>query len=214
MEPKIQRPEQLGLEHVFVPGSSRTTLLLLHGTGGDEHQLLELGRRLAPRASLLSPRGSVLEAGTTRRFFRRHSPTELDIPDLLERTDDLAAFVDDAVAASDLDPGRIVAVGYSNGANIAVSLLFRRPETLRAAVLFRPTVPYEPKQPLALAGKEVLLAAGRRDPLVSTAAAERLAELLRTGGATVAQRALDAGHELTVAETDDAAAWLRAIRCD
>lgn len=106
----------LGFEHVLVRGSSAGTLLLLHATGGDEHQLLGMGRELAPSATLLSPRGQVLEDGVTRRFFARHGTFELDIPDLLARTDQLADFIAAATAAYDLDPGRVLALGYSNGA--------------------------------------------------------------------------------------------------
>ncbi len=166
-----QPRRDLGYEHVLVPGDGGATLLLLHATGGDEHQLVELGRRLAPGATLLSPRGKELENGVTRRFFRRHSPTELDIPDLLARTDEMADFVAAAAAAYGLDAGRIVALGYSNGANIAASLLLRRPGTLRGAALLRPMLPYEPDRPLRLEGTSVLVAAGARDPLIPRRAA-------------------------------------------
>jgi phospholipase/carboxylesterase len=199
-----------GLEHVFRRGPGGLTLLLLHGTGGDEHQLLELGRRLAPRASLLSPRGAVLE-GVSRRFFRRHSPTELDLDDLRERTDELAEFVRSAAARYALDPERVVAAGYSNGANIAVSLLFRQPGLLRGAVLLRPTLPFEPAAPPRLAGTDVLIASGNGDPWVPPAKAERLAALLRSGGATVSARSVDAGHELTALEVAHAGAWLEQL---
>ncbi|MGQ0600205.1 MAG: alpha/beta hydrolase, partial [Anaerolineales bacterium] len=194
----------LGFEHVLVRGSNNWTLLLLHGTGSDEHQLVDLGRRLAPQATLLSPRGKELENGVTRRFFRRRSLLELDIPDLLARTDELAEFVRAAVAAYALDPTRIVAVGYSNGSNIAVSLLFRQPEALRGAVLLRPTLPYEPDHPLSLNGKDVLVATGQRDAYVPLERTERLAQILRASGANVIYRVADAGHELVQAELADA----------
>ena len=122
------------------------TLLLLHGTGGDEHDLVGLGRQLAPSAALLSPRGKVLEAGMPR-FFRRLAVGQLDIPDLLVRTDELAAFVTAAAQAYGRDPGKIAALGFSNGANIAVSLLLRHPQLLSAAALLRPMLPYEPEGP-------------------------------------------------------------------
>lgn len=202
---------ELGRQHVFVPGESGLTLLLLHGTGGDEHQLVELGRRLASGASLLSPAGTVLEGGVSRRFFRRRSLGELDLDDLRERTDELAQFVRAAAESYELDRERVVAVGYSNGANIAVGLLFRQPELLRGAVLFRPTLPYEPPEPLALAGKDVLVAAGTHDPYVPAEKAARLAELLRSGGATVTYRPVEAGHELGPPDVADAATWLRQL---
>lgn len=201
----------LGFEHVYVPGRGDWTLLLLHGTGGDERQLLELGRALAPEAALVSPRGKVLEGGVAPRFFRRHGVNELDIEDLIERAEELAGFAGAAMTAYGRDPARLVAAGYSNGANIAVGLLFRRPEAVRGAILFRPTLPYEPDGPLSLAGKEVLVAAGTRDPYASGAKTERLAALLREGGATVALHAREAGHELAPADLKAAAAWFSEL---
>lgn len=200
----------LGFEHVLVPGRGRTTLLLLHGTGGDEHQLVELGRQLAPDASLVSPRGKVLE-GTMARFFRRRAVGELDIPDLLARTDELAAFLAAATTEYGLDAARVVAVGYSNGANIAASLLLRRPGTLLGAVLLRPMLPYEPDDALSLAGTSVLVAAGSRDPYVPSDQSERLAEVLRGAGAEVELRVADAGHELTRSELSGAASWIARL---
>lgn len=206
-----QTRTDLGFEHVLVRGSSRWTLVLLHGAGGDEHQFVDLGRRLAPQATLLSPRGKELENGVTRRFFRRRSPFELDIPDLLMRTDELAEFIRASAAAYALDPARVVAVGYSNGANIGVSLLFRQPEALRGAVLLRPTLPYEPDHPLSLSGKDVLVATGQRDAYVPLEGAERLAHILQASGADVIHRVAEAGHELVQAELDDAARWLAQL---
>ena len=197
----------LGFEHVLVPGRGGTTLLLLHGTGGDEHQLVELGQQLAPDASLLSPRGKVLE-GTMPRFFRRLAPGELDIPDLLARTDELAEFLAAATTEYGLDPARVVAVGYSNGANIGASLLLRRARVVRGAVLLRPMLPYDPVEAPALTGTSVLVAAGVRDPYVPVDQSERLAEVLRAGGAEVELRVADAGHELTRSELAAAASWL------
>jgi phospholipase/carboxylesterase/glyoxalase family protein len=187
---------ELGFEHVYEPGQSPWTLLLLHGTGGDEHDLVPLGRQLAPRAALLSPRGKVLEAGMPR-FFRRLAVGQLDIPDLLERTDELAAFVGAAAQAYDRDPDRIAAVGFSNGANIAVSLLLRHPTLLRAAALLRPMLPYEPEGELRLDDTGVLIAAGEGDPYSSPQQTQRLAEVLSDAGATVSVHAEPgAGHSL------------------
>ncbi|HSI31830.1 MAG TPA: alpha/beta hydrolase [Miltoncostaeaceae bacterium] len=206
-----QPRRDLGYEHVLVPGDGGATLLLLHATGGDEHQLVELGRRLAPGVTLLSPRGKELENGVTRRFFRRHSPTELDIPDLLARTDELADFIAAAAAAYGLDAGRVVALGYSNGANIAASLLLRRPGTLRGAALLRPMMAYESDEGLRLDGASVLIAAGARDPLIPAEQPERLARILAAAGADVAYRVADAGHELAPSDLADAAAWLARL---
>ena len=176
---------ELGFEHVYEPAESAWTLLLLHGTGGDEHDLVPLGRRLAPRAALLSPRGKVLEAGMPR-FFRRLAVGQLDIPDLLERTDELSAFVRAAAQTYDRDPERIVALGFSNGANIGVSLLLRHPTLLRAAALLRPMLPYEPEGELRLDDTDVLIAAGEGDPYSSPQQTRRLAEVLGDAGSRVA----------------------------
>lgn len=198
----------LGFEHLIARGSSGATLLLLHATGGDEHQLVALGRRLAPQATLLSPRGKVLEDGTTRRFFARRSAFDLDVEDLLARTDELAGFIAAAADAYQLDRRRVVALGYSNGANIAASLLLRRPETLSGAGLLRPTLPYEPTELPTLDGTEVLIAAGSRDPYVEPGKAERLAELLRAAGAHVTFRTPGADHGLVHADLALTRQWL------
>lgn len=200
----------LGYEHLIERGPSATTLLLLHATGGDEHQLVPLARELTPEATLLAPRGKVMENGTTRRFFARRSMTELDIPDLIARTDELADFLAAAAEAYELDVGRVIALGYSNGANAAASMLLRRPESLAGAVLLRAMLPYEPQTPPDLAGKPVLIASGLRDPYYPPGTAERLGELLRSGGAEVAESVTGAGHELTGADLDAARGWLAA----
>jgi phospholipase/carboxylesterase len=201
----------LGFEHVFEPGTTGWTLLLLHGTGGDEHDLVPLGRQLAPGAALLSPRGKVLENGMPR-YFRRLAVGRLDVPDLLARTDELAGFVAAAAAEYGLDAGRIVALGLSNGANIAGSLLLRRPEVLRGAVLLRPMLPYEPDQQPQLAGTDVLVDAGERDPYSSLDQTERLVQILRDGGATVTVHVEPgAGHGLTQNDLGQAARWLAGV---
>ncbi|HEX3974925.1 MAG TPA: alpha/beta hydrolase [Solirubrobacteraceae bacterium] len=187
---------ELGFQHVYEPSAGDWTLLLLHGTGGDERDLLGLGRQVAPSAALLSPRGKVLEAGMPR-FFRRLAVGQLDIPDLLVRTDELAAFVTAAAQSYGRDPGKIAALGFSNGANIAVSLLLRHPTLLGAAALLRPMLPYEPEGDLRLPGTDVLIAAGEGDPYSSPEQTRRLAEVLDTAGAAVTAHVEPrAGHGL------------------
>ena len=185
--------------HRFVPGAG-PVLLLLHGTGGDETSLLDLGRGLCPGAALLSPRGSVLENGTTPRFFRRLAEGVFDEKDLVQRTHELAEY--------GFDAGNVVAVGYSNGANIAASTLLLRPDTLRGAVLLRAMVPLVPAIPPALGGTPVFLASGRHDPIVPAENVERLAAMLRQAGADVSLRWSEGGHPLASAEIDAARAWL------
>lgn len=186
------------------------TLLLLHGTGGDEADLLPLGRRLLPGAGLLSPRGRVEERGMPR-FFRRIAEGVFDLEDLARRTDELAAFIDGAASAYGFDRANVVAVGFSNGANIAASLLLKRGAVLRGAALLSPMLPFEPEAAPALAGTAVFVGAGRDDPLVPAAQVERLAELLRGAGAEVAVHWHAGGHGLTPGEVEAARAWLGRI---
>ena len=199
----------LGFVHRFEPGASDDdpTLLLLHGTGGDENDLVPLGRALAPGAALLSPRGQVLENGMPR-FFRRLAEGVFDIPDLVQRTGDLATFIERATAHYGLHPRRVVAVGFSNGANVAASVLLLRPGLLRAAVLFRAMVPLEPDVRPDLHGTAVFLAAGRADPIVPAANTERLADLLAAAGADVTLRWHPGGHSLTPGDVSQAKGWL------
>jgi phospholipase/carboxylesterase len=212
METGLTVPDTLaGFIHRFVPrtGPDARTLVLLHGTGGDENDLLSLGRSLAPEAALLSPRGTVLENGANR-FFRRIAEGVFDLEDLRARTDDLARFIGEAVARYELDPANLIAVGFSNGANIAASLLLAHPGTLAGAILFRAMVPFEPKTPVALGGTRVYVGAGRTDPLVPAVQSERLAELLRGNGADVTLVWQSAGHTLTRSDLDSAHTWLDA----
>ncbi len=189
---------------VFHPGTS-PTLLLLHGTGGDENDLLPLGRLLRPGAALLSPRGQILENGQPR-FFRRLAPGVFDEDDLIHRTHELADFVEDQSARQHL--GKIIAVGYSNGANIAASILLLRPDLLAGAILFRAMVPLEPPHPPQLDNTPVLLLAGRHDQMIPQASTQRLAILLEHAGADLTLEWRDHGHDLEPSEFSLAGAWL------
>src|SRR5947207_10340466 len=195
--------------HEFVPGSSKRTLLLLHGTGGNERDLIPLGHELDPSASLLSPRGKVLENGMPR-FFRRLSEGVFDLEDLQKRTHELADFVVSAGAHYKIDNRKIIAVGYSNGANIAASMLLLRPEILSAAVLFRAMVPLVPKTEPDLDSVRVWIGAGSNDPIVPASETKELAELLRGAGADVTIRFFKGGHQLTQQDIHAAHEWLRA----
>jgi phospholipase/carboxylesterase len=197
----------LGFVHRFSPGESGTTLLLLHGTGGDENDLVPLGRELAPGAAILSPRGKVSEYGAAR-YFRRLAEGVFDHEDLVFRTHELTGFVEAAADEYGFDPSKLVAVGYSNGANIAASLMLLHPGLLRAAVLFRAMVPFEPEETPDLSGMPVFLAAGRMDRMILPENTERLAEILREAGADVDLRWRDTGHALTYEEVGEAKEWL------
>src|SRR5213595_4089187 len=182
--------------HEFVPGASSRTLLLLHGTGGNERDLIPLGRELDPNASLLSPRGKILESGMPR-FFRRLAEGVFDLEDLKTRTNELADFVAAAVRHYKLAADHIVGVGYSNGANIAASMLLLRPEIMRRAILFRAMVPLVPQTLPDLSSGCVWIGAGDNDPIVPASETKRLGELLRRAGADVTIRFAQAGHGLT-----------------
>ena len=193
--------------HVFVPGKSRRTLLLLHGTGGNEHDLLSLGRDLDPEASLLSPRGNVLENGMPR-FFRRLAEGVFDEKDLIHRSNELADFISEAATSYSLDSERIYAVGYSNGANIAASLLLLRPGVLVGAALLRAMVPLVPDVLPNLNGISVLVLSGLSDPIVPEENARRLAALLTDAGAAVALHFENTGHQLTEQTFEATRRWL------
>ena len=205
--------DALGFVHRYLPPSAQAeleghvTLLLLHGTGGDEDNLISLGRMLLPGAAMLSPRGQVNEGGALR-FFRRIREGVFDQEDLARRTEDLARFVEAATATYGLDPGGIVAVGFSNGANIAGSLLLRRPGLLKAAVLLSPMVPFEPVPLPELAGTAVFIGAGRNDTMVPIDQTERLASILERSGAQVTTHWGDGGHSMTPNEITAAQRWL------
>jgi len=199
-----------GFVHVHEPGSGNRTLLLLHGTGGSEHDLLALGRQLAPDANLLSPRGQVDENGMAR-FFQRLEPGVLDVEDLKSRTGDLAGFLTAAGQGYGFDPARVIALGFSNGANIAASLLLLHPGLLAGACLLRPMFPFPPEPGLDLSGTRVLIAAGARDPMVPSGDADRLARALREAGAEVDLHLdPDAGHGLSPDDIEAAKAWFRS----
>ncbi|WP_345822497.1 alpha/beta hydrolase [Methylobacterium fujisawaense] len=198
-----------GFIHRFEPGpDTARPLLLLHGTGGDENDLLPLGRMVAPEAALLAPRGGVSENGMPR-FFRRLAEGVFDEADLRRRTGDLAAFV--AASRARYGLGAPLALGFSNGANIAASLLMLRPETLTGAVLIRPMVPFAEPPAADLAGRPVLILSGALDPIVPVENARRLAQQLSASGARVEHKILPAGHGLSQADVSQVLAWLRSL---
>ncbi|HSL00053.1 MAG TPA: alpha/beta hydrolase [Rubrobacteraceae bacterium] len=200
----------LGFVHNFIPGKTDATLLLLHGTGGSEDDLIPLGRELAPGAAILSPRGKILEHGAPR-FFRRLAEGVFDHEDLVFRTHELARFAEDAAAEYGFDRSKLVAAGYSNGANIAASVMLLYPDLLRAAVLFRAMVPFELEETPNLRGVPVFLAAGRMDGMIPPDNTERLAEVLTEAGADLDLRWRDIGHSLSYEEVVEAKEWLAGV---
>src|SRR5687768_739366 len=197
----------LGFAYRFLPGApSLPVLLLLHGTGGDENDLLPLGEALLPGAARLSPRGKVLENGMPR-FFRRLAEGVFDLDDLRKRTHELADFVEAAREAYGLGERRPVAVGFSNGANVAAAMLLLRPSVLGGALLIRPMVPLVPDTLPDLRGVGVQINAGQVDPLVPAPQSEALAKLLDEAGASVELRWIAGGHALSREDLDVGKSW-------
>ena len=196
--------------HKFVPGTSGRTLVLLHGTGGTESDLLGLGRALDPDAALLSLRGKVLENGMPR-FFRRLAEGVFDEEDLIFRAHELADFVQVAAEYYAFGQNKTIAVGYSNGANIAGGILLLRPETFQGAALLRPMVPLIPENLPELQGAPVLVAAGNHDPIVPVDNARELVALLRRSGADVTAFFENASHGLTETTVATAQRWLKDL---
>jgi phospholipase/carboxylesterase len=210
----LSNKSQLGFIHTFIPSDSGRTdddslnLLLLHGTGGDENDLIPIARMLEiTNASILSPRGKVLENGMPR-FFRRLAEGVFDIEDLRFRTNELADFVQKASKTYKFDLSRTMAIGYSNGANIAASMLLLRPEILSGAILFRPMIPLVPDTLPNLSSKHVLISAGLHDPIVPKYQTEDLFDLLKKVEAKVSIQWQNSGHELTQRDINAAKDWV------
>lgn len=199
--------------HVWRPPARRDepTLLLLHGTGGDEHDLLPLADMLVPEAGVLSARGKVRE-GDMPRWFQRHAEGVFDVDDLVARADELVDFVDGAARRYGFDRDNVVAVGFSNGANVAAGALLHRAGALRGAVLFAAMVPFEPEDPPDLSEVAVFLGSGRADPIAPAEQAEHLARILGDAGASVELAWHPGGHQVTADVVDRARAWLLKLR--
>jgi phospholipase/carboxylesterase len=223
----MDKKTQLGFIHRFIPSNNLTgtrtreqgtkgktfftTLLLLHGTGGNEEDMIPLGQQIAPEAAMLSPRGKVLENGMPR-FFKRLAEGFFDIEDLKFRTDELADFVEEASKVYGFDLQHVVAIGYSNGANIAASELLLRPVIVSSAILFRPMVPIIPEVLPDLSTKHVFISAGLQDPIVPSQETRNLLNLLKKAGvADISINWQDSGHELNLEEIRKAKDWLQSL---
>lgn len=206
--------EDLGFIHRFLPAEDSArgeTLVVLHGTGGDENDLIGIGQAIAPGAAILSPRGNVLENGAPR-FFRRLAEGVFDPKEVRSRAEELARFIRAAVITYRLDPTRVFALGYSNGANVASTVMFVEPGILQGAILFRPMLVYEPTEKKDLSGSAVFISAGRMDPIVPTASVERLVKLFELAHAEVTLKWQLVGHNLVPSEVSEAANWLALQR--
>ena len=204
----------LGFIHRFVPPdnpASGDALVVLHGTGGDENDLIGIGQAIAPGAAILSPRGNVLENGAPR-FFKRLAEGVFDPKEVRSRAEELARFVRAAAVTYRLDPSRIFAFGYSNGANVASTVMLVEPGVFQGSVLLRPMVVYEPSERSDLTGSAVLISAGRMDPIVPTDSVERLAELFESAKAEVTLKWQLTGHSLVPSEVREAADWFAVHR--
>jgi phospholipase/carboxylesterase len=206
--------EDIGFTHRFVPADDETsaeTLVVLHGTGGDENDLIGIGQAIAPGAAILSPRGNVLENGAPR-FFKRLAEGVFDPKEVRSRAEELARFIRAAVSKYGLNPERVFALGYSNGANVASTVMFLDPALLQGAILFRPMLVFEPDERLDLGGTGVFISAGRMDPIVPAKSVERLVELFEASHADVTVKWQLAGHNLVPSEVREAADWLALQR--
>lgn len=208
--------------HRYIPATPATddterrrTLLLLHGTGGDENDLLPLGRMLIERTgtamNILSPRGRVEENGMPR-FFRRIAEGIFDEEDLKFRATELADFIGVAADHYNFDHTKVVAIGYSNGANIAAGMMLLRPRALSAAALLHPMVPFVPEELLDLKGISVLISSGRFDPIARPENTERLVAVLKQTNADVTHQWQNGGHNLTALEIEQTSRWLAQLK--
>lgn len=207
---RVPSPIDLEFAHRFESATVQGApfVLLLHGTGGDENSLIPFGRAMAPGAALLSPRGQVMEQSMAR-FFRRHADGDFDQADLEKRTAELAKFVRRASETYGIPQGKLVAAGFSNGANMAASLLLRFPEILAGAILMRGMVPFVPEKSVNLARRPVLILSGEEDPIVATDEVAELADILREANAEVTLNWETAGHTLSQGDVLMAFDWMR-----
>ena len=214
------KSNDFGFNHIFINSFSngsnnkkyddrnkKLTLVLLHGTGGNEEDLIFLGKKIEPNASILSPRGKVLENGMPR-FFRRLSEGVFDLEDLRIRSHELADFIQKCSLHYKFDLENTIAIGFSNGANISVSMLFLRPEVLQGTILFRAMVPFIPDPLPNLSSKKILLSAGLEDPIVSRNETENLFRLFQKTNAILTLKWQPSSHNLIQEDILVAKPWI------
>ena len=214
------KSNDFGFNHIFINSFSngsnnkkyddrnkKLTLVLLHGTGGNEEDLIFLGKKIEPNASILSPRGKVLENGLPR-FFRRLSEGVFDLEDLRIRSHELADFIQKCSLHYKFDLENTIAIGFSNGANISVSMLFLRPEVLQGAILFRAMVPFIPDPLPNLSSKKILLSAGLEDPIVTRNETENLFRLFQKTNAIITLKWQPSSHNIIQEDILVAKPWI------
>lgn len=205
--------DDLGFIHRFIPGQESTaeTIIVLHGTGGDENSLVGIAQAVAPGSAIISPRGNVMEHGAPR-FFKRLAEGVFDPAEVRSRGQELARFIRAAIINYNLDPGRVFALGYSNGANAASTVMLVDPGVLQGGILLRPMLVYQPPAVPDLSGTGVLISAGRMDPIVPTDSVEKLRDVLEGAGAAVTLNWQLVGHNLVPSEMREASEWLALQR--
>lgn len=195
-------------EHLFKAGKNEFgTLLMLHGTGGNEHDMVNLAEMIAPEYGILSPQGKVQEFGM-QRYFRRFREGDIDILDYIHRTHELANWLNECLTHYEIDRELLTAVGYSNGANMAAGLLLMRPEVISNAILYHPMYIYTPEELPNLSGKRVYIGAGQLDDIAEPDSTAKLSTLLKGCRADITLRWFESGHELSTKEIADSKDWL------
>jgi phospholipase/carboxylesterase len=201
------RGEILGYKYIYIGSRNSYTLLLLHGTGGSEEDLVPLARAIDPDAGILSPRGKVVENGM-HRFFRRLAPGVYDLDDLRYRAEELGDFIEIASHQHGFDRSRLIALGYSNGANIAIATMLLRPGSMAGAILIRPYFPVDLGVKPDLKGKEILITAGEKDPIAPLGSVLELGEKLKALGASVELKVIAADHGIVRSDIETIKTWL------
>jgi phospholipase/carboxylesterase len=198
------------MNHLFKKGIKESTLILLHGTGGDEHSLLAIGKQIDEHMNVLSIRGNVIENGMNR-FFKRKSPGVFDLVNLESETNNLKEFLNTAARQYHFSLSKAVVLGYSNGANIAINLLFRNPKMMKTAILLHPMIPQTYDEHIDFEGIEIFIGAGKNDPMVPYPESRELMDMFENRNAKVTVFFHQDGHQLTYAEIKEAHHFLKAV---
>ena len=194
------------MKHIYIKGQSNRTLILFHGTGGSENDLIGIGQAIDAKANILSVRGNVSEHGMAR-YFRRIKEGVFDEKDLTFRTHELYEFLIEASNTYDFDLNNLVGFGYSNGANILSSLIFHYPNLFQGAVLSHPMIPYKSFDVPRLEGLRIFIGAGENDPLVQISETQALKDLYVSNKADVTMYMGQQGHRLSQVELDQVISW-------